>query len=129
MKKRLERAGVGRPYHEGPAGSLANAATALATGGAGLLVARGGRSRPAALCAAALLTGGALAERWAVFRAGFQSAARPQDTVDPQRGRIEAGQTRGAARREARTPAPPVASDGHRPGERPVPSGSPALDA
>jgi hypothetical protein len=37
--------------------------------------------------AGGLLTAGAIAERWTVFRAGFASAARPQDTIEPQRAR------------------------------------------
>jgi hypothetical protein len=101
MERRLNRVGVGRPYHEGAAGKLARTATGLTAAGAALLAARGRRSRSAAGAAAALLTGGALAGRWAIFRAGFQSAARPQDTVDPQRARIRAGATHGAARSTA----------------------------
>ena len=128
MERRLKQAGVGQPYHEGAAGKLAKAATGLTAAGVGLLGARGARSRAAAIGAGALLTGGALAERWAVFRAGFQSAARPQDTVDPQRGRIDGGETRGAVRAVAHRPAPAMSVDGHRPGERPVPQGSPAID-
>src|SRR4051794_18875115 len=129
MEHRLERVGVGEPYHEGAAGRLGKAATALTTAGAGVLLALGRRSRPAAVGAGALLTAGAIAERWAVFRAGFQSAARPQDTVDPQRARIASGETSGAARRRARGPAPAMGADGHRPGERPVAPGSPAIGA
>jgi hypothetical protein len=98
MERRLARVGVGEPYHEGPAGALAKAATGLTAAGVALLAARGRRSRRAAVGAGALLTAGALAERWSVFRAGFQSAARPQDTVRPQRSGIESGQRRGAAR-------------------------------
>ena len=101
MEKRLRRVGVGEPYHEGTAGRLARGATALTAAGTGLLIAHGRRSRPAALCSAALLTAGAVAERLAVFRAGFQSAARPQDTVGPQRERIRTGTARGAARSPA----------------------------
>jgi len=40
-----------------------------------------------------------ISERWAVFRAGFQSAGDPRYTVGPQRARIERGETRGAVRR------------------------------
>jgi hypothetical protein len=50
----------------------------------------------------ALATAGAVLERFAVFRAGARSAARPQDTVAPQRARIAAGGSAGAARRTAR---------------------------
>jgi hypothetical protein len=99
MEKRLARVGVGTAYHEGPAGTLAKAATGLTAAGVALLATRGRRSRRAAVGAGALLTAGALAERWAVFRAGFQSAARPQDTVGPQRAGIESGRRSGAARR------------------------------
>ena len=129
MEQRLKRVGVGEPYHEGAAGLLAKAATGLTAAGMGLLVARGSRFRAAAVGAGALLTAGAVAERWAVFRAGFQSAARPQDTVHPQRERIRTGQARGAARRIARHAAPEISSDGHQPGRRPVPPGSPAIGA
>jgi formate-dependent nitrite reductase membrane component NrfD len=89
MERRLRRAGVGGAYSEGAAGRLSKAARALTAAGAGLLAAQGRRSRPAAIGAAALLTAGALSERWAVFRAGFQSAARAQDTVGPQRARLD----------------------------------------
>jgi formate-dependent nitrite reductase membrane component NrfD len=129
MEKRLERRGVGAPYHEGAAGVLTKLATALTAAGVGVLAARGSRSRTAAIGAAALMTAGAIAERWAVFRAGFQSAARPQDTVDPQRKRIADGETSGAARREPEVAPARVEGDGHRPGGRPVPPGSPAIRA
>jgi hypothetical protein len=36
---------------------------------------------------AALVMTGSLLERWAIFRAGFQSAADPRYTVGPQRAR------------------------------------------
>jgi hypothetical protein len=128
MERRLKRSGVGAPYHEGAAGTLAKVATGLTGVGGAVLAARGHRSRRAAIVAGALLTGGALAERWAVFRAGFQSAARPQDTVAPQRERIADGRSRGAARTLARRAAESVAGDGHQPGRRPTPLGSPAID-
>jgi hypothetical protein len=127
MERRLKRAGVGEPYHEGAAGVLAKGATALTAAGAGLLVARGARSRPAAVGAGALLTAGALAERWAIFRAGFQSAARPRDTVDPQRRRIRDHRARGAARSRAAAAAPVAPGTGAA-GSRRVPPGSPAID-
>jgi Polysulphide reductase, NrfD len=84
MEHRLDAAQVGAPYHEGPAGRLGTAAEALTLAGAGVLALRGGRSRRWAVAGGALLTAGAVAERWSVFRAGFQSVARPQDTVVPQ---------------------------------------------
>jgi hypothetical protein len=124
MERRLSARGVGGAYEEGAAHQLKRAATVLTAAGAGLI---GIRTRCAAVAGGALLTAGAIAERWSVFRAGFQSAARPQDTVGPQRARIAAGETPGAARTAPRQPPVPAASDGHRPGERPVPLGSPAI--
>jgi hypothetical protein len=49
----------------------------------------------------AALLGGALAERFAVFRAGFASAKDPKYTVAPQRERVEAGRGHGASQRAA----------------------------
>jgi hypothetical protein len=118
------RAGVGGAYEAGAARTLKRAATALTAAGAGLMAVR---DRRAAVAGGALISAGALAERWSVFRAGFQSAARPQDTVEPQRSRIRAGLARGAARAAPRRPPPAASEDGHRPGERPVPPGSPAI--
>jgi hypothetical protein len=60
--------------------------------GAALIANRAGRSRPAAIAGGVLLSAGALAERWAIFRAGSRSAQRPQDTVDPQRARLDSAQ-------------------------------------
>jgi hypothetical protein len=128
MEQRLSRVGVGEPYRVGAGGLFAKLAFGLTGAGACLLAARGRRSRAAAITGAAFVTGGALAERWAVYKAGFQSAARPQDTARPQRERVTAGETAGAARMRARVGAPAVSGDGYRPGERPVPAGSPAID-
>jgi Polysulphide reductase, NrfD len=90
---------VGEPYKKGLSGRLARAAGALTLAGAAAIAAGGRRSRPAALAGSALLTAGVITERWAVFKAGFQSASDPKYTVGPQRARIERGETRGAARR------------------------------
>jgi hypothetical protein len=98
MERRLSRRGVGEPYHEGRAGTYNKLATAFTAVGAGALALRGRRSRAWAVAGGALLTAGAVAERWAIFRAGFQSAARPQDTIDPQRARVREGEARAAAR-------------------------------
>jgi hypothetical protein len=87
MERRLDAAGVGGAYHEPAVRRLGLIARGLIATGAALLAARGRRSRPAAAVAGGLLTAGAIAERWAVFRAGFASAARPQDTIEPQRAR------------------------------------------
>jgi hypothetical protein len=77
-----------------------------------LLAARGGTSRAAAAVAGGLLLAGALAARWSVFKAGFQSASDPKYVVGPQRSAIERGERRGAARKDSRVqePEPPIAS-------------------
>jgi formate-dependent nitrite reductase membrane component NrfD len=139
MERRLSSAGVGEPYHEGATKHLNHAATVLTLAGAAVVAAAGRRSRAAAVAGGLLVTAGAVAERWTVFRAGHRSAERPQDTVAPQRARIDRGEARGAARREprvaARAPAaahdglalrPPATSDGA-PGQRAVTPGSPAI--
>jgi formate-dependent nitrite reductase membrane component NrfD len=127
MEHRLDRAGLGTVYHEGRVRGYARAAKTLTALGVLLMAVRGARSRAAAVAGGALLTGGAIAERWAIFRAGFASARRPQDTVGPQRARIAAGQSRGAARRRSPRAAGPPTGGAQRPGERPVTPGSPAI--
>jgi len=102
MEQRLDRAGVGAPYHGGPAARLARASNALSAAGVALLAGAGRRSRPAAVSGGTLLLAGSLAQRWAIFRAGARSAERPSDTVGPQRARVDAGEARGAERRRAR---------------------------
>jgi Polysulphide reductase, NrfD len=78
---------LGEPYRTGPAGVLARAArTCTAVGAAAMLL--GGRRRTTAAFAGGLLVAGSALERWAVFRAGFQSARDPRYTVEPQRNRI-----------------------------------------
>jgi hypothetical protein len=139
MERRLSSEGVGEAYHEGATKHLNHAASVLTIAGAAVVAAAGRRSRAAAVAGGLLVSAGALAERWTVFRAGHRSAERPQDTVAPQRARISRGETRGAARREprlaARAPAaahdglamePPGTTDGA-PGGRPVTPGSPAI--
>jgi formate-dependent nitrite reductase membrane component NrfD len=77
---------VGKPYHEGRAGSYAKAAKA-ATAAGGLLMAAAGRRRVGAIVAGSLLAAGAFCERFAVYHAGKQSAADPLATSIPQRSR------------------------------------------
>jgi hypothetical protein len=96
MERRLDARGVGGGYHD--VTGLNRAATARTLVGAAVIAARGGSSRAAAVSGGVLVTAGAIAERWTVFRAGRRSAARPQDTIDPQRARIESGDAQGAAR-------------------------------
>ncbi|HEX3316421.1 MAG TPA: NrfD/PsrC family molybdoenzyme membrane anchor subunit [Solirubrobacteraceae bacterium] len=98
---------LAHPYHEGAAGRLTRAAKVLTGAGAAVIAAGARRNRAAAIAGGALVTAGAMCERWAIFRAGFQSAASADDTVAPQRERIEAGRTPGAARTEPRvSPSP-----------------------
>ena len=100
MEKRLGE--LGEVYHQGPAGLLSRAAKACNVAGAALLLrsaprgpgarikARRARLRRAHLGGAALVTAGAFLERWAVYRAGFQSARDPKYVVGPQRERLRA---------------------------------------
>jgi formate-dependent nitrite reductase membrane component NrfD len=96
MEKQMERS-MGTtvtPLHEGKAGKLLKAATALTVGGAaGTLLA--GRSRAVAVLSGAALMAGSACTRFAIFEAGQASARDPRYTVVPQRERIETqGRTR-----------------------------------
>jgi formate-dependent nitrite reductase membrane component NrfD len=122
MEHRLRARGVGAPYERS---AIHRAAKALTVSGAALIATRASRSRSAAVAGGVLVSAGALAERWTIFRAGTHSAQRAQDTVTPQRGRIRAGIARGAARRRPRRAAATPPADGA-PGRRPAPSGSPS---
>jgi hypothetical protein len=95
MERRLGE--LASPYHEGTAGTLNRVAEALTVAG-GLTLASLGRRRAGAIAGAGLLLAGGFAKRWAVFKAGFQSAADPTHTVGPQRQRIREGKTKGAQR-------------------------------
>jgi hypothetical protein len=83
MERRL--GGLGEPYRQGRAGLYARAAKALLAAGAVGVAAGGRHDRRAAVAGSAALLAGSLVERWAIFRAGFQSAADPKYTVGPQR--------------------------------------------
>ena len=85
MERRLGE--LGEPYHQGPAGRFSRLAKACTAAGAGL-VAGGRRRRGVAAAGAALLLAGSACERWAVYKAGFQSAADPRYVVGPQRARM-----------------------------------------
>jgi len=102
MKRRLGE--LASPYHEGRAGQLSRLASASTLLGAGLLAIAAHRgSRAGARAGGAAIAAGALAERWSIFRAGFQSAADPRQVVGPQRERIRAGASAGASRTGAPT--------------------------
>jgi formate-dependent nitrite reductase membrane component NrfD len=87
MERRLGT--VGEVYHQGEAGKISWAAKGLAATGAALLATRGRKSRAAAVAGGALVCAGELCLRWAVFKAGRQSARDPKYVVESQRQRIE----------------------------------------
>jgi len=97
MEKRL--GDLGEPYELPPAKTFKRAAQVLTLAGTATIAAGAGRSRAAAVAGGAALLGGVLAERWSVFKAGFQSARDPKYTVAPQRERIASGRSRGASRK------------------------------
>jgi Polysulfide reductase len=86
MKWRL--GGLARAYEEGEAGKLDKISTALTVAG-GALLAGTGRRRMGAVAGGTLLIAGAVCKRWAVYKAGIASAEDPQQTVGPQRRRME----------------------------------------
>ena len=81
----MERS-VRGPYEHGRAGRLARAAEACTVAGA-LAALAAGRRRDVAIGAGVLLVSGSVLTRFSVFRAGFESAADPAATIDPQRER------------------------------------------
>ena len=92
MERRLGKL-LAEPYHIGEASRLAKTARMLTATG-GVLLALAGRRRPGALAASSLLLGGSICGRWAVFKAGFESARDPKYTVVPQRERADRRGTR-----------------------------------
>ena len=86
MELRLGK--VGEIYHQGAAGKLSWAAKGLSVAGAALLAKRGRQSRTSAVVGGAMVCAGELCLRWAVFKAGFQSARDPKYVVESQRRRI-----------------------------------------
>jgi hypothetical protein len=92
---------LAQPYKEGAAGKLERISTGLTVAG-GALLAGAGRRRAAAIAGGSLLLAGAVCKRWSIFKAGFASAEDPQQTVGPQRERVE------ARKREAAVDGPTV---------------------
>jgi hypothetical protein len=90
---------IGEPYEHGAGAVFSRVSAACNLAGAALLYWRGSRSRPVAVAAGALLCAGALSARWSTYKAGFASASDPRYVVGPQRGLIQRGLRRGAARR------------------------------
>jgi polysulfide reductase-like protein len=91
MERRLGE--LGEPYRRGTASTLSRVAELLTATGS-VLLGRFARRR----AGGGMILMGALLERWAVYKAGFQSAADPKYTVGPQRERVRAGGARGASR-------------------------------
>ncbi|MEA2642847.1 MAG: hypothetical protein QOF51_4241 [Chloroflexota bacterium] len=87
MERRLGEL-VGEPYRQGVAGRFSRVARACTAAGA-TVVAVAGRKRAGAIVGGVLLLGGSFLERWAVFKAGQQSARDPKYTVIPQRARAQ----------------------------------------
>lgn len=87
MQRRLGE--LGEPYRQGSTGTLSKLAQGL-TGAGAVVVALVGRRRAAAAVGGALVLAGAACERWAIFRAGFDSARDPKYVVGPQRRRLQA---------------------------------------
>jgi hypothetical protein len=86
MQRRLGE--LSDAYDTGAAHRLGNLARTAIAAGAAAIALRGSRSRPVAVAGGAAVTAGAVLARWSVFRAGFQSAADPRHTVEPQRRRL-----------------------------------------
>jgi hypothetical protein len=89
---------VGEVYRKGTTGKLSWAAKGLIAGGSTLLATRGRRGRGAAAVGGALVCAGEVCLRYAVVKAGFQSARDPKYTVKPQRARAERDGTKATTR-------------------------------
>jgi DMSO reductase anchor subunit len=87
MKRRLGE--LAEPYEKEEAGRYEKLSTALTASGAAFTVILGRKRRWAAILGGALTLGGAVAKRWAIFKAGFQSARDPKYVVKSQRERLE----------------------------------------
>jgi hypothetical protein len=87
MELRLGK--LGEVYRQGEAGKLSRVARGLTVAGAALLGRGGRKSRSAAVVGGAMVCAGELCLRWAVFKAGAQSARDPKYVVESQRQRIE----------------------------------------
>jgi hypothetical protein len=98
---------LGEPFRTGSAGQMLRRSRWLTPAG-GVVALAAGRSRTAAVVAAGLLAGGALATRFGVFRAGVASAADPKYVVASQRaapGEPAAQMAPAAGRSAGRPPA------------------------
>jgi formate-dependent nitrite reductase membrane component NrfD len=93
MKRRLGPAA--RPYQEGTVKVLDQLSTGLTLGGAALLATLG-RRRPPEVAGGAMLLAGSLCKRFAIFRAGFESA-RQTNGEGPEGPRAESPPARALA--------------------------------
>jgi formate-dependent nitrite reductase membrane component NrfD len=93
MKRRLGPAA--RPYQEGTVKVLDQLSTGLTLGGAALLATLG-RRRPPEVAGGAMLLAGSLCKRFAIFRAGFESA-RQTNGEGPEGPRAESPPARDLA--------------------------------
>jgi hypothetical protein len=96
----------GETYKHGAPAVYSNVSRLSIVSGTALLSRYGAGSRPLAAAAGVLLTVGALATRWSVFKAGFRSASDPKYVVGPQRAAIRRGLRKGGSRREPRVAGP-----------------------
>jgi formate-dependent nitrite reductase membrane component NrfD len=87
MELRLGK--IGEVYRQGEAGRLSSLAKGCATAGAALLALRGRKSRKASVLGGALVCAGEMCVRWAVYKAGLQSARDPKYVIEPQRERAD----------------------------------------
>jgi len=92
---------IGEVYRQGQAGKLSWAAKGLATAGAALLARRGRKSRAALVLGGAMVCAGEMCVRWAVYKAGFQSARDPKYVVEPQRARADRRGTKATTKPDA----------------------------
>ena len=84
MERRLGP--LAESYRSGDAGRYRKLARGLMLGGALLVGGAAGAAARPRWPAGSRCSGGAVAERWSVFRAGFHSALDPRQTVATQRG-------------------------------------------
>lgn len=92
MEKNMDPVAAEPLHSEGPGRMLAWSERLAIAGGLGALV--GGRHKPTAAIAGALLLGASALTRFGVLRAGIRSTENPRYTIEPQKRRL-------AARREA----------------------------
>jgi formate-dependent nitrite reductase membrane component NrfD len=90
MRRRLGE--IGEVYEREEAGRFHRAAAAATATGAALVAAGGARRRWLTAAGSVTLLAGSVCQRWAVYRAGFQSARDPAATIGPQRRRLRRGE-------------------------------------